>query len=126
MNAFRAIAATLALVGTVAVVPAVAQAAEPPRNNQPATMDRGRGGRGGGERGDRDHRGDHDGARWGYDRDGRWGQYDRGHRRDFDRDWRGYRANWMNAGMRDDQICRFEWENGAPPDRLFQIGCFVR
>ncbi len=124
MNILRAIAATLALSSTLAIVPAVAQAAEPPRGSVPASVDRDRSGRGGGERGeDRAH---HDDARWGYDRDGHWGRYDRDHRRDFDRDWRGYRANWMNAGMRDDRICRFEWENGAPIDRMFQIGCFVR
>jgi hypothetical protein len=40
-------------------------------------------------------------ATMGRDRDHRDG------RRDFDRDWRGYRPAWIGAGMRDDGVCRF-------------------
>jgi hypothetical protein len=122
MNIIRIAASTLAVVSTLSVLPAVAQASEPPRP-APPTMER-----------DRDHRGDRDrferdrdrDVRWGYDRDGRWGRFDRDHRRDFDRDWIGYRPAWVGAGMRSDALCRFEWENGAPCERLLQIGCFVR
>jgi hypothetical protein len=124
MNIIRIAASTLALVSTLSVVPAVAQASEPPRP-PPPTVER-----------DRDHRGDRErvehgrdrdrDVRWGYDRDGRWGRFDRDHRRDFDRDWIGYRPTWVSAGMKSDALCRFEWENGASPERMFQIGCFVR
>jgi hypothetical protein len=116
MNIVRVLASTLALVSTLAVVPAVAQADEG-GHKAPAAVERDRRG------GDRGRDGD---ARWGYDRDGRWGRYDADHRRDFDRDWRGYRAGWMNVGMTSDAVCRFEWENGASVERMFQLGCFVR
>jgi hypothetical protein len=117
MNFVRIVASTLALVSTLAVVPAVAQAAEGPRPGPVAV--------------ERDHRGevrrgeDRD-LRWGFDRAGHWGQFGREDRRDFDRDWRGYRPAWIQAGMRDDTLCRVEWENGAPPERMFVLGCFVR
>jgi hypothetical protein len=124
MNIVRVLASTLALVSTLAVIPAVAQADEGGHKG-PAQVDR-----------DRDRGHEHNGGardvdrdrdtRWGYDRDGRWGRYDRDHRRDFDRDWVGYRSNWMHAGMSSDALCRFEWENGAPVERMIQIGCFVR
>jgi hypothetical protein len=78
MNIVRTLAATLALVSTLAVVPGVAQASEGRRPRPPVTMER-----------DGDHRGDHDDVRWGYDRDGHWGRFERDHRRDFDRDWIG-------------------------------------
>jgi hypothetical protein len=112
MNIVRVLASTLALVSALAAVPAVAQADEG-RHQAPATVDRDR-------RGDRDRARDRD-ARWGYDRDGRWGRYDVDHRRDFDRDWRGYHVGGTPAA-----VCRFEWENGAPVERMYQIGCFVR
>ncbi len=122
MNIIRTIASTLVLVSTLAVVPGIAQAAEGPRSPAAASVDRGHGN----ERGDRgDHRGDRD-VRWGFDRDGHWGRFDRDGRRDFDRDWRGYNPGWVRAGMTSDALCRLEWENGAPRERLFQLGCFVR
>jgi Ni/Co efflux regulator RcnB len=108
MNIVKALASTLALVSALAAVPAVAQADEG-RHETPAAVDR-------------DRRADHDrDARWGYDRDGRWGWYDAGHRRDFDRDWRGYRVGPASAA-----VCRFEWDGGAPIARMYQLGCFVR
>ncbi|HEY8087877.1 MAG TPA: hypothetical protein VIF09_08530 [Polyangiaceae bacterium] len=116
MNIVRVLASTLALVSAFAAVPAVAQADEG-RPQPPAAVDRDR-------RGDHDRGGDRDrnrDARWGYDREGRWGRYDADHRRDFDRDWRGYHVGATPAA-----VCRFEWENGAPVERLIQIGCFVR
>ena len=115
MNIIRTIASTLALVSTLAVVPGIAQASEGPRSPAPASI----------ERGHRNERGERD-VRWSFDRDGHWGRFDRDARRDFDRDWRGYNPGWVHAGMRDDTLCRLEWENGAPRERLFQIGCFVR
>lgn len=126
MNIIRTIASTLALVSTLAVVPGIAQASEGPRPAAPASLDRDRRGGHRDGRGDRDaHRGDRD-VRWGFDRDGHWGRFDRDARRDFDRDWRGYNPGWGRAGMASDAVCRFEWENGASRERLFQIGCFVR
>jgi hypothetical protein len=124
MNIIRIAASTLALVSTLSVVPSIAQASEPPRP-APPSMERDRDHRGDRDDRDRDRRGDRD-ERWGYDRDGRWGRYDRDHRRDFDRDWIGYQPGWVRVGMTNDALCRFEWENGASRERLFQIGCFVR
>jgi hypothetical protein len=121
MNIVRTLAATLALVSTLAVVPEVAQASEGRRPRPPVPVERDRD-----HRGDRDRRGDRDDVRWGYNRDGHWGRFDRDHRRDFDRDWIGYRPGWVRVGMTSDAVCRFEWENGASPERMFQIGCFVR
>jgi hypothetical protein len=120
MNIIRTIASTLAVVSTLSLVPGVAQAREIPRPLPPVVFV---------PRPPRVYVPPPPAPvewRWGYDRDGRWGWLDREHRRDYDRDWVGHRPGYFRVNVGSDAVCRFEWENGASRERLFDIGCFER
>jgi len=110
---FRILVSSSALLGALAVLPGVANAAEPDRPAPPASVDRDR---------------DHDGGRgWdrgdGRDRDGRWD----GDRPGYDRDWRQDRAERERVEREraeHDRACHVAWERGASPDNLRAMRCY--
>jgi hypothetical protein len=104
---FRILVSSSALLGALAVLPGVANAAEPDRPAPPASVDRDR---------------DHDGGR-GWDRDGR-GDRDRP---GYDRDWRQDRAERERIERErgeHDRACHVAWERGASPESLRAMRCY--